>query len=144
MKTIEVEHVAITLPDLLRLASEDNVVLRAADGKEFIVAEMGDFSQDNAARRSDRATWRPFVGQVLDGTSLVGPSSRITEYRDTGEVRDRSLETLLGNGPASKGVVLPEYVRIITYPRDTPLMDRGRRVPAKYFTYRALSREDRI
>ena len=143
MKTIEVEHVAITLPDLLRLASEDNVVLRAADGKEFIVAEMGDFSQDNAARRSDRATWRPFVGQVLD---IAGGAFQpeITEYREnTGEVRDRSLETLL-KWAASKGVVLPEYVRIITYPRDTPLMDRGRRVPAKYFTYRALSREDRI
>lgn len=33
---------------------------------------------------------------------------------------------------------------VIPYPADTPLMDRGRRVPAKYFTYRALSREDRI
>ena len=46
MKTIEVGHAAITLPELLRLASEDNVVLRAADGKEFLVAEMDDFSQE--------------------------------------------------------------------------------------------------
>ncbi len=51
MKTIEVEHAAITLPDLLRLASEDNVVLRAADGKEFLLAEMDDFSQEVALVR---------------------------------------------------------------------------------------------
>ena len=51
MKTIEVEHAAITLPELLRLASEDNVVLRAADGKEFLVAEMDDFSQEVALVR---------------------------------------------------------------------------------------------
>ncbi len=51
MKTIEVEHAAITLAELLRLASEDNVVLRAADGKEFLVAEMDDFSQEVALVR---------------------------------------------------------------------------------------------
>ena len=51
MKTIEVEQAAITLPELLRLASEDNVVLRAADGKEFLVAEMDDFSQEVAPVR---------------------------------------------------------------------------------------------
>jgi hypothetical protein len=51
LKTIEVEQAAITLPELLRLASEDNVVLRAADGKEFLVAEMDDFSQEVALVR---------------------------------------------------------------------------------------------
>ncbi len=51
MKTIEVEHAAITLRELLRLASEDNVVLRDADGKEFLVAEMDDFSQEVALVR---------------------------------------------------------------------------------------------
>lgn len=51
MKTIEVEHAAITLPELLRLASKDNVVLRAADGKEFLLAQMDDFSQEVALVR---------------------------------------------------------------------------------------------
>ena len=55
MKTIEVEHAAITLPELLRLASEDNVVLRAADGKEFLVAEMDDFSQEVALFANSRS-----------------------------------------------------------------------------------------
>ena len=98
---------------------------------------------DSYTRRSDRTTWRPFVAQVLD---IAGGAFQpeITEYRDnSGEVRDRSLESLL-RWAASKGVVLPEYLRIVPYPRDQPLMHRGRRVPAKYFTFRPRSREDRI
>jgi hypothetical protein len=51
MKTIEVEQAAITLRELLRMASEENVVLRAADGKEFLLAEMDDFSQEVALVR---------------------------------------------------------------------------------------------
>jgi len=51
MKTIEIEQAAITLSELLRLASEDNVVLRAADGKEFLLAQMDDFPQEVALVR---------------------------------------------------------------------------------------------
>ena len=51
MTTIDVEHAAITLAELLQLAREDNVVLRAADGKEFLLAEMDDFSQEVALVR---------------------------------------------------------------------------------------------
>ena len=51
MKTIEVEQAGITISELVRLASEDNVVLRAADGKEFLVAEMDDFAQEVALVR---------------------------------------------------------------------------------------------
>ena len=51
MTTIDVEHAAITLPELLRLASQDNVVLRAADGREFLLAEMDDFSREVALVR---------------------------------------------------------------------------------------------
>jgi len=51
MKTIDVSQTAITLSELLRLASEDNVVLRAADGKEFLLAEMDDFALEVALVR---------------------------------------------------------------------------------------------
>lgn len=51
MKTIEVEHAAITLSELLQLASDDNVVLRGADGREFLLAEVDDFSQEAALVR---------------------------------------------------------------------------------------------
>ncbi len=104
---------------------------------------MTQSSQQDFSRRSDRATWRPFVGQLLDVAGGAFEPA-ITEYRDnTGEVEDRSLENLL-KWAASKGVVVPGYVRIIPYPRDQPLIHRGKRVPAKYFTFRPRSREDRI
>lgn len=104
---------------------------------------MAESSQQDSSRRSERATWRPFVGQILDITGGAF-EPEITEYRDnTGDVGDRSLENLL-KWAASKGIVLPAYVLVIPYPRDVTLMHRGRRVPAKYFTFRPKSRGDRI
>ena len=55
MKTIEVEQATISLPELLRMASEDNVMLRAADGKEFLLAEVDDFSQEVAPAANSRS-----------------------------------------------------------------------------------------
>ena len=55
----------------------------------------------------------------------------------------RTVENLL-RWAASKGVILPEYVQVIPFPPDIPVMHRGRRVPAKYFSYRPQSRDDRI
>jgi hypothetical protein len=51
MKTIDVEQTAITLPELLRLATEDNLVLRDPNGKEFLLAEMDDFAAEVALVR---------------------------------------------------------------------------------------------
>ncbi len=76
MKTIEVEHVAITLPELLRLASEDNVVLRAADGKEFIVAEMDDFSREGALVRE-----QPELMEFLQQPSRSSQRLSLSEVR---------------------------------------------------------------
>ncbi len=76
MKTIEVEHVAITLPELLRLASEDNVVLRAADGKEFIVAEMDDFSREVALVRE-----QPELMEFLQQPSRSSQRLSLSEVR---------------------------------------------------------------
>ncbi len=94
-------------------------------------------------RRSASATWRPFVGQILD---VAGGAfePEIREYREnSGEIRERTVQNLL-RWAASKGVVVPEFVRVIPYPPDVPLMHRGKRVPAKYFSYRPRLPEDRI
>jgi hypothetical protein len=100
-------------------------------------------SQQHDANRSGHATWRPFAGEVLD---IVGGAfePEIKDYRDnTGEIGDRSLQSLLV-WTAPKGVVVPEYMRIIPYPPDVPLMHKGKPVPAKYFNYRPRSEVDRI
>ena len=76
MKTIEVEHAVITLPELLRLASEDNVVLRAADGKEFIVAEMEDFSHEVALVRE-----QPELMKFLQQPSRSSQRLSLSEVR---------------------------------------------------------------
>jgi hypothetical protein len=51
MKTIDVGETRLTLLDALRLAREDNLVLRAADGEEFLLAQMDDFAQEVALVR---------------------------------------------------------------------------------------------
>ena len=71
---------------------------------------MTESPQESDSRRSQRITWRPFVGEYLD---ICGGAftPEITEYRDnTGEVTDRSLEGLI-HWAASKGVVVPDYIR---------------------------------
>jgi hypothetical protein len=51
MKTIDMDQTAPALPELLQMASEDNVLLRAADGREFLLAETDDFSLETALVR---------------------------------------------------------------------------------------------
>ena len=100
-------------------------------------------SHENPARQSGRATWRPFVGQVLE---VAGGAfePEIREYREnTGEVVERTLENLL-RWAASKGVVVPDFMRVVPFPPDVLLTHQGRRVPAKYFSYRPPSPEDKI
>ena len=94
-------------------------------------------------RRSARATWRPFVGQILD---VAGGAfePEIREYREnTGDVGERTARESapLGGfeGRSSAGLHAS-----VPYPHGVPLMHRGNRVPAKYFSYRPRSPEDRI
>lgn len=77
MTTIDVEHAALTLPELLRLASTDNVVLRAANGKEFLLAEMDDFSQEVALVRE-----QPELMALLQQPSRSSQRLSLSEVRE--------------------------------------------------------------
>ncbi len=46
MKTIDVTTQAPSLHEILRLAGEDNLLLRTSDGKEFLLAEVEDFDRE--------------------------------------------------------------------------------------------------
>jgi hypothetical protein len=46
MKTIELASGAPSLSDLLHIANEDNVILRTAEGREYILAEIDDFEHE--------------------------------------------------------------------------------------------------
>jgi hypothetical protein len=48
MKAIDLSTTSPTLTEVLELASEDNVVLRAADGRQYVLAAIDDFAEEVA------------------------------------------------------------------------------------------------
>jgi hypothetical protein len=55
MKKINVSPHARNIKQLLDQASADNIILRASDGREFVLAEVDDFNREiELARQSDQ------------------------------------------------------------------------------------------
>ena len=54
MKTIELKPGKPTLQKVLEMASEENVVLRTSDGREFVLAEIDDFGDEIALMRENK------------------------------------------------------------------------------------------
>jgi predicted extracellular nuclease len=46
MKTIDLTNNTSTITEILALAGEETVIIKTIDGKEFVVAEIDDFSQE--------------------------------------------------------------------------------------------------
>jgi uncharacterized membrane protein len=46
MKTVDLTTQLATLEEVLSLADQDNVVLRAKEGREYVVAELDDFDRE--------------------------------------------------------------------------------------------------
>ena len=55
MKTIDVPKHAQALNKVLRQAREENLILRTADGTEFVVAEIDDFDREIEITRENKA-----------------------------------------------------------------------------------------
>ncbi len=58
MKTIEVSRRSKALNELLRKARKENVIIRSADGDEFILAEVDDFDLEVKLVRNNKALMR--------------------------------------------------------------------------------------
>ncbi len=58
MKAIDLSISSPSLTDLLKLASEENVILRTPEGREFVLAEVDDFAQEVALVRQNEALMR--------------------------------------------------------------------------------------
>jgi len=58
MKTIKVSPQEKTLQALLKRASQENLILRAPDGREFIVAELDDFDREIELQRQNKEFMR--------------------------------------------------------------------------------------
>ena len=54
MKTIKVSRQARSVNALLQRARRENVILRSADGNEFILAELDDFSREIELARQNK------------------------------------------------------------------------------------------
>ena len=54
MKTIRVSKQAKTVNALLKRARQENVILRSAEGDEFILAEIDDFNREIELTRNNK------------------------------------------------------------------------------------------
>lgn len=55
MKIIELTTIAPALAELLDLASEDTLILKTAEGREFVLAEVDDLDTEIAQVRQNEA-----------------------------------------------------------------------------------------
>lgn len=55
MKTVTISVRSRSIRELLTQASHDNLILRAPDGREFILAEIDDFNREISLTRQNKA-----------------------------------------------------------------------------------------
>ncbi len=53
MKTVELTTIAPYLAELLDLAGAENIILKTPEGREFVLAEVGDFDTEIALVRQN-------------------------------------------------------------------------------------------
>ena len=78
MKTIELADASIDLSELLRLASEGNLILRTEDGKEFVLAAIDDFDHEISLIREQKA-----LMEFLDQRSSPAKTFSLDHVRET-------------------------------------------------------------
>jgi len=54
MKTIELSDNMPNLKEMLKLASEENIILKTPNGREFVLAEVDDFDREIELIRQNR------------------------------------------------------------------------------------------
>jgi hypothetical protein len=78
MKTIDVGAMSPSVPELLELASNGNVILRAPNGKEFLLAEVDDLALEVAMIRQ-----QPELMDFLTERSGEGRRYSLKQVRET-------------------------------------------------------------
>ena len=54
MKTVDLSTKALTLNEILELAARENVVVKAKDGREYVVAELDDLDEEITLVRQNK------------------------------------------------------------------------------------------
>lgn len=58
MKAIDLSTKAASLPELLRLAGRQDIVVRTSSGREFLITEIDEFDEEVARTRRNRRLTR--------------------------------------------------------------------------------------
>ena len=81
MKAVKITSSKPTLAQVLKLAQRDNVILRARDGREFVLAEIDDFDREVGLVRQHRALTQLLHERATDRTrfSVTQARARLAE-----------------------------------------------------------------
>ena len=77
MKAIDVSRASPTLREVLRLAGEDNVLLRTSEGRQYVLAEIDDFAEEVARVRNNAP-----VMELLDTRSKEPAHLSLSQVRE--------------------------------------------------------------
>ena len=77
MKTVDLSSSDPTLAELLELASDETVILRTSEGREFVLAEVDDFEAEVAAVSQHQE-----LLSFLDRRSREGRRYSLSEVRE--------------------------------------------------------------
>lgn len=70
MKTIKVSKQSRALNALLKRARSENVILRSAEGKEFILAEIDDFNREIELTRQNKQLMKLLESRAKQKTTV--------------------------------------------------------------------------
>ena len=70
MKTIKVSRQAKTVNALLKRARRENVILRSAEGNEFILAEIDDFNREIELTRQNKRLMKLLESRARQKTTI--------------------------------------------------------------------------
>jgi hypothetical protein len=76
MKAIDLSRASPSLTDVLKLAGEENVLLRTAEGREFVLAEIDDFADEVARVRGNEALTQLLRERSQDRTTFTLSEAR--------------------------------------------------------------------
>jgi hypothetical protein len=77
MRPIDVSATSPTLREVLELASEDNVILRTPEGRQYVLAEIDDFAEEVAKVRSNES-----LMHLLDARSKEAAHLTLSQVRE--------------------------------------------------------------
>jgi len=82
MKAIDITKSSPTLSEILRIASEDNVILKTAEGRQYVLAEIDDFAEEVNAVRQNKA-----IMQMLKERSREPATLTLRQVREQLQVK---------------------------------------------------------